>query len=81
MVTFNPLFFNYRILHRYAPLNINKTNLSTKWLYDALRKEELAQFSTQGYLETIDEGGFYTVLLKPGFRVIVLNNNVCYRDN
>jgi len=30
---------------------------------------------------TILQGGFYTVSPKKGFRIIALNNNVCYSYN
>ncbi|XP_044748363.1 sphingomyelin phosphodiesterase-like [Coccinella septempunctata] len=68
-------------MNMYAPLSINQTSLSTKWLYDALRTEELAEFPDERGLGKIEAGGFYTVLLRPGFRVIVLNNNACYTEN
>lgn len=32
-------------------------------------------------LNTVLEGGYYTVLVKPGFRIIVLNSNVCFEAN
>ncbi|XP_045479749.1 sphingomyelin phosphodiesterase-like [Harmonia axyridis] len=67
-------------LNMYAPIDLNKTNLSTKWLYETLHKEESIIFP-ESDLDSIQEGGFYTVLLKTGFRVIVLNNNVCYLNN
>lgn len=30
---------------------------------------------------TLKRGGYYTHLVRPGFRVIGLNNNVCYNIN
>lgn len=30
---------------------------------------------------TLKRGGYYTVLVRPGYRIITLNNNVCYNTN
>jgi sphingomyelin phosphodiesterase len=32
-------------------------------------------------IQTIRAGGFYTVLVRPGFRIIALNNNDCFTYN
>jgi sphingomyelin phosphodiesterase len=32
-------------------------------------------------LETIKKGGYYTTLIRPGLRLIALNNNVCFALN
>jgi sphingomyelin phosphodiesterase len=32
-------------------------------------------------LQTVRQGGYYTVLLRPGFRLIAMNNNDCYIYN
>lgn len=37
--------------------------------------------NTQGVQESIMKGGFYTVSLKKGFRLIVMNDNVCLNRN
>lgn len=38
-------------------------------------------FLPQSTQATIRRGGYYTVLHNPGFRIIALNNNDCYRYN
>ncbi|XP_031341333.1 sphingomyelin phosphodiesterase-like isoform X1 [Photinus pyralis] len=54
--------------------------LSTQWVFDLMRTEwrKWLPSATQG---TISEGGYYTVLVQPGFRIIALNSNVCFSYN
>lgn len=63
-------------------MDIEDDDLSTRWLF-----VEMADLWIQlGWLpmsarSTILRGGFYTLSPKPGFRIIALNSNVCYRYN
>ena len=44
------------------------------------RKSDQA-FLTFHLVATLRKAGFYSVLVRPGFRIIVLNTNVAYRFN
>ncbi|CAH0560165.1 unnamed protein product [Brassicogethes aeneus] len=77
----------FPILGNHEPTPINQwskdvadPNLSTSWLYELVAQEWSSWLPTSA-LETIRHGGYYTVSPRPGFRVIVLNSNVCYNLN
>jgi hypothetical protein len=70
------LLFHYR----FAPHYITDEKVSTKWLYE-LTAELWSAWLPPETKETIMQGGFYTALARPGFRIIALNNNVCYYFN
>ncbi|KAK3927643.1 Sphingomyelin phosphodiesterase [Frankliniella fusca] len=70
-------------LNCFAPDTITDDALSSRWLYEVLadvwiKKTRWLPESTR---ETILRGGFYTLLVEPGFRVIALNNMYCYPMN
>lgn len=65
---------------RYAPHDIDDETVSTQWLY-RLAADLWSHWLPAEAEETILRGGFYTVLARPGFRIIALNNNVCYTFN
>lgn len=67
-------------LNVFAPHNISDEKISTKWLYE-LSEELWSTWLPPETSGTIMQGGFYTVLAKPGFRIIALNSNVCYTFN
>lgn len=55
-------------------------NRSSQWLYDTMA-EEWATWLPTDALETLRRGGFYTVQVQPGLRVVSLNMNFCAREN
>ncbi|KAM9332450.1 sphingomyelin phosphodiesterase isoform 2-T2 [Pholidichthys leucotaenia] len=55
-------------------------NRSSTWLYNAMA-EEWAPWLPQQALKTLRYGGFYTVEIQPGLRVVSLNMNFCAREN
>lgn len=63
-----------------APSNITECPLSTNWLYDYLHQKYSVWLPPKA-LQTVKKGGYYTVLVRQGFRVIALNNNICYSFN
>ncbi|KAJ9595713.1 hypothetical protein L9F63_013126 [Diploptera punctata] len=67
-------------LNVYAPKDITETSVSTNWLYELIA-EEWSAWLPADTKETILQGGYYTVPVKPGFRIIGLNNNLCYTFN
>ncbi|KAF2894532.1 hypothetical protein ILUMI_11660 [Ignelater luminosus] len=59
----------------------NVTNgVSTQWIFD-VAIEQWAHWLPKETETTIRKGGYYTVLARPGFRIIALNSNVCYTAN
>ncbi|XP_077294992.1 sphingomyelin phosphodiesterase 1-like [Arctopsyche grandis] len=67
-------------LNQYAPPTVTDPEVSTAWLYELLTEKWSAWLPNEA-LDTIKMGGYYTVLVKPGFRVVVLNSNLCYVYN
>ncbi|XP_059401558.1 sphingomyelin phosphodiesterase-like [Carassius carassius] len=55
-------------------------NRSSHWLYDTMA-EEWASWLPEDALKTIRHGGFYTVEVQRGLRVVSLNMNFCAREN
>lgn len=39
---------------------------------------EWSEWLPKESLDTISKGGYYTILVRPGFRIIALNSNVAY---
>ncbi|CAG9764587.1 unnamed protein product [Ceutorhynchus assimilis] len=65
----------------YSPDTVDKTsNVSTQWLLD-LAADEWSRWLPNATQSTIRKGGYYTVLVKPGFRIVALNSNVCFISN
>ncbi|KAL1505487.1 hypothetical protein ABEB36_005046 [Hypothenemus hampei] len=65
----------------YSPESVDKnSNVSSQWLFDLIA-EEWSEWLPNDTLSTIRKGGFYTVLVKPGFRIVALNSIVCYKNN
>lgn len=56
------------------------SNVSTQWLLD-LAAEEWSRWLPNATQTTIRRGGYYTVLVNEGFRIVALNSNVCYTLN
>lgn len=65
---------------RFPPLRVTEPDLSIQWLYDFIADKN-SYWLPESALETIKQGGFYTVLIRPGLRIIALNNNDCYTYN
>lgn len=63
----------------FAPSTVPE-RFSTQWLYTFLANE-WAKWLPESALATVRLGGYYTILVKPGFRIITINNNDCYTYN
>ena len=59
---------------------MNDTSLSIQWLYDHVTKLWGEQLPPDA-LDTVQQSGYYTTIIRPGLRLIALNNNVCYVFN
>lgn len=68
------------IFQSFAPLDVKETSLSVKWLYDHVA-ELWSDMLSPDALETVKSGGYYTTSVRPGLRIIALNNNVCFTFN
>ncbi|XP_047463834.1 sphingomyelin phosphodiesterase [Mugil cephalus] len=71
--------------HESTPVNsfpppFIRGNRSSSWLYDTMAKEWATWLPEQA-LKTLRYGGFYTVEIQPGLRVVSLNMNFCAREN
>ncbi|GAB0097653.1 Sphingomyelin phosphodiesterase [Sergentomyia squamirostris] len=64
----------------FAPSTITNQALSSSWLYNFLA-DEWSSWLPAAALSTVRQGGYYTVLVRPGLRIVALNNNECYTFN
>lgn len=55
-------------------------NRSSEWLYNSMA-EEWAPWLPETALKTLRYGGFYTLEIQPGLRVVSLNMNFCAQEN
>lgn len=65
---------------RFTTEGVDDPQFSSQWIFDLSVNEWKAWLPTETH-DTILKGGFYTTLIKPGFRIIGLNSNVCYIFN
>ncbi|XP_026274503.1 sphingomyelin phosphodiesterase [Frankliniella occidentalis] len=70
-------------LNCFAPSDITDDVLSSRWLYEVLADVWIkkTRWLPETTRDTIMRGGFYTLLVEPGFRVVALNNMYCYPMN
>ncbi|CAH0407380.1 unnamed protein product [Chilo suppressalis] len=66
--------------NQFAPSSVTAPELNTTWLYKAL-SEKWGHYLTDDAKATLLERGEFSVVVRPGLRVISLNNNVAYRHN
>ncbi|XP_073991231.1 sphingomyelin phosphodiesterase isoform X2 [Rhodnius prolixus] len=71
--------------HEAAPVNsfpppFVQNDFSIKWLYDELDNQWRKWLPTS-VSRTVRRGAFYSVLVRPGFRIISLNMNYCNNKN
>ncbi|XP_011505408.1 PREDICTED: sphingomyelin phosphodiesterase-like [Ceratosolen solmsi marchali] len=71
--------------HESAPVNSYPPSFAPKennisWLYDELDKQWRRWLPT-GTSHTIRRGAFYSVLVRPGFRILSVNTNYCNNKN
>ncbi|XP_004925235.2 sphingomyelin phosphodiesterase 1 [Bombyx mori] len=66
--------------NQFAPSRVIGDHLNTTWLYEGL-VDKWGFYLTEDSKRTLLERGEFSQLVRPGLRVIVLNNNVAYRYN
>lgn len=69
-------------VNQFAPIDVTNDEINAKWLY-SMMADLWINFGwlPESTRSTILSGGYYTVSPKRGFRIIALNNNVCYIYN
>ncbi|XP_077361773.1 sphingomyelin phosphodiesterase [Festucalex cinctus] len=55
-------------------------NRSSAWLYDTMA-DEWSKWLPEQALKSLRYGGFYTMQIQPGLRLVSLNMNFCAREN
>ncbi|CAH0763724.1 unnamed protein product [Diatraea saccharalis] len=66
--------------NQFAPSSIAAPKLNTTWLYNSLA-DKWSPYLTQPAKTSLRKSGDFSLLVKPGLRVISLNNNVAYKYN
>lgn len=64
----------------FPPPYVQQTDSSISWLYDEL-DIQWRRWLPASVSHTIRRGAFYSVLVRPGFRIISLNMNYCNNKN
>lgn len=67
--------------HESLPVNSFPLPPGSSWLFDALSKDWTNWLGEEAALETLSYGGYYTLPLQDGIRVISLNMNWCNNEN
>ncbi|XP_076750001.1 sphingomyelin phosphodiesterase 1 [Xylocopa sonorina] len=83
-ITIYPVLGNHEPnpLNQFAPKDITQDYLTTNWLYNLVADLWISYgWLPESTRSTILQGGYYTVTPRKGFRIIVLNSNVCYSYN
>ncbi|XP_018576214.1 sphingomyelin phosphodiesterase 1 [Anoplophora glabripennis] len=64
----------------YSPEDVLQNQISTQWIFN-LSVTEWSRWLPESTQDTILKGGYYSVLIKPGFRIIAINSNFCFTSN
>ncbi|KXJ72006.1 hypothetical protein RP20_CCG019143 [Aedes albopictus] len=64
----------------FAPSTVTQQQFSMEWLY-SYSADMWSNWLPQATQSTIRHGGYYTMLVRPGFRIVGLNNQDCYTFN
>ncbi|KAL0851184.1 hypothetical protein ABMA28_007036 [Loxostege sticticalis] len=67
-------------VNSFPPPYISSPDLNIAWLYDEL-DAQWRRWLPAGVSQTVRRGAFYSVLVRPGFRIISLNMNYCNNKN
>lgn len=73
-------FALFRTQPSFPPPFVTEENITISWLYDEL-DTLWSQWLPNTTSQTIRRGAFYSVLVRPGFRIITLNMNYCNNKN
>ncbi|KAJ8966530.1 hypothetical protein NQ317_007176 [Molorchus minor] len=64
----------------YSSDGVSQDHVTTQWIFN-LSATEWSRWLPDDTSATILKGGYYTVLVRPGFRIVALNSNVCFTSN
>ncbi|XP_055522495.1 sphingomyelin phosphodiesterase-like [Wyeomyia smithii] len=64
----------------FAPTIANRPEFSVGWLYSYLA-DVWGHWLPRSTVNSIRQGGFYTTLVRPGLRLVAVNNQDCYTYN
>ncbi|KAL5287221.1 SMPD1 family protein [Megaselia abdita] len=67
-------------VNSFPPPYVQQVDSSISWLYDEL-DNQWKRWLPASVSQTIRRGAFYSVLVRPGFRIISLNMNYCNNKN
>lgn len=70
---------NMKVFYSFPPPFVHN-DYSIEWLYAAL-DTEWRKWLPASVSRTVRRGAFYSVLVRPGFRIISLNMNYCNNKN
>lgn len=73
-------YFWYLIIFSFPPPFVDSPESSIDWLYNELDVQWRKWLPTS-VSNTVRRGAFYSVLIRPGFRLISLNMNYCNNKN
>ncbi|CAF3526154.1 unnamed protein product [Rotaria socialis] len=81
----NKTFYSAVGNHEAAPCNLfptpNVRSDNISWLYEVLAESWIKLGLPPNTRESIERGGFYTTVIRPGLRLISLNMNYCSAEN
>jgi sphingomyelin phosphodiesterase len=63
-------------VNEFAPDFVTEAKLTSQWIYD-MAAEKWSNWLPDHTQPTIRKGGYYTVLLQDGLRLVAINNNDC----
>lgn len=74
------LFTGTEFWYRFAPTYVEGERLNTTWLYKSLANK-WSYYLTKKAAHSMRQRGGFSMLIRPGLRVISINNNVAYKYN
>lgn len=60
----------------FAPADVSEPSLSSRWLYEHVAELWKLKLPPDA-IETVKKAGYYTTTIRPGLRLIAMNNNEC----
>lgn len=83
-MTFNLISIHIiKNISRFSPPELESLigdDLSTSWVYEDA-DEQWKRWLPAEVSTTVRYGGYYTTLIRPGLRIVSMNNNYCYTNN
>ena len=61
-------------------MSVPNADFNPQWFYEAI-SEYFSDWLPEDAVETLRTKGYYSVLAKPGFRIVMVNSNMCQTYN